>query len=281
MNLFGRKIHVTLIDASSNRVFAQSKVPADSLPESFHADTTLHIGDEDWSVVEAEPPTRTEYSTTKKLTIRLRRIALVPTKDVLFSLPSIIDALPELSATQMGACDLWLHEDDWRQMELVSHENSVAIERQFAAIHKIHEEQSVAGAGWRKLHKRTEPSVPITSNLQMNDVRRAFDGIGSLGGVAFGCYGSVEATSLVADGFGISCNDGLSLYGVAPAGRVTTLGIVEYHSAEAPSKSMSALVELAREFDLDLVHWCRCQREAPFIPGFRKLIMWGCDDSVD
>ena len=277
MSLFSRKIHVTFVDARTGKVFAQSKLPADSFPESFHLETTLHIGDEDWSVVEAEPQTRAEYSKTKKLTLRLLRIEFAPFDDIIFSLPSICDTLPPLCETPRGASDLLLNEDDWRQLELVSRAKYAAIELQFAAIRQIHEEQSVEGGGWREVHIRTEPSPAITSDLHMDDIRRAFDGIGRLAGLAFGRPGSTAETHLVADGFSVSCNDGLSIYGVAPSGRVDTLGVVETHHESTPGCSMSALVELADVYALDLVQWCRCQQESPTIPGFRKLIMWGCE----
>jgi hypothetical protein len=37
-------------------------MPPDDLPESFEIDTTLHLGDSNWSVVHAEPQTKAEFT---------------------------------------------------------------------------------------------------------------------------------------------------------------------------------------------------------------------------
>lgn len=276
MSLFSRKIHVTLIDAKNNEIIAKSKVPADSLPESFGPDTTLHIGNEGWCVVAAEPRDRAAYKKTRTLTLRLVKIEWANPRDILFSLPSISSEIPGPGSEPVVASDVVLHEDDWRQMELVSRANAAAIERQFAAIRRIHEEQSVEGGGWRELHKRTEPSPAITNAFRMEDIQRAFDAEGQLGGVTFEKW-----PNRIADGFSVRGKDGLCLYGLAPAGRIDTLGIVDSPAELTPDDSIAALVELASKFDLDLVHWCRCQREAPSVPGFRSILMWGFGENAE
>jgi hypothetical protein len=45
-------IHVQFFDWSTGNIFAESHVPVGQLPESFEARTTLHLGKDDWSVVE-------------------------------------------------------------------------------------------------------------------------------------------------------------------------------------------------------------------------------------
>lgn len=85
MSWFGRKVAVTFIDDASNETFAQSNMPPSNLPDSFATETTLHIGDGDWSVVQAVPPSKTEFTKTGKLTLRLRRIELVDPQSLSFS----------------------------------------------------------------------------------------------------------------------------------------------------------------------------------------------------
>src|SRR6478609_4441659 len=96
MAWFKREVTVTLIDDVTDEPIGVTKMPPADLPETFERETTLHIGDVDWSVVDATPKTRPEYSASKSLTLRLRRIEKVDPRNILFSLPSICDYIPPL-----------------------------------------------------------------------------------------------------------------------------------------------------------------------------------------
>ena len=109
MGWFSRKVDavaVTLIDNATGATFAQSQVPPENLPETFARDTTMHLGDEDWSVMHADPQTRTEYSKSGKLTLRLRRLEWVDPKSLLYSLPSIRDRLPAVAEAGLAGSEL-------------------------------------------------------------------------------------------------------------------------------------------------------------------------------
>ena len=53
-------IRLTLIDDATDTMIGESEVDLETIPESFRPDTVLHIGDQEWSVVQAEPTTRAE-----------------------------------------------------------------------------------------------------------------------------------------------------------------------------------------------------------------------------
>lgn len=53
MAWFTRNVAIEFIDATNGAVFASTKMPVDNLPDTFEVDTTLHLGDCDWSVVHA------------------------------------------------------------------------------------------------------------------------------------------------------------------------------------------------------------------------------------
>lgn len=74
MGWFSRKVRLTLIDVATGEAFATSEVPPNDLPESFEIETTLHLGEADWSVVHAEPRTRKASTKSGSLTLRLRKI---------------------------------------------------------------------------------------------------------------------------------------------------------------------------------------------------------------
>jgi hypothetical protein len=44
---FSRKVHVTFVDAATGQPFAQTKMEPAQLPDTFLADTTMHLGDND------------------------------------------------------------------------------------------------------------------------------------------------------------------------------------------------------------------------------------------
>lgn len=91
MGWFGRKVLVTLIDDATGAAFATTKMPPADLPESFEIETTLHLGEADWSIVHAEPWTREEYTKSNSLTLRLRKVEKIATEAISFSQLDITD----------------------------------------------------------------------------------------------------------------------------------------------------------------------------------------------
>lgn len=85
MGWFSRKVLVTLIDDATGAAFATTKMLPTDLPESFEIETTLHLGEADWSVVHAEPRTRKAYTNSGSLTLRLRKIEKIATNAISFS----------------------------------------------------------------------------------------------------------------------------------------------------------------------------------------------------
>ena len=82
MAWFSEKVHVTFIDEATGRIIKVADMAPDDLPESFQVDTTLHLGDIDWSVVRAIPVTRAESSQSKKLKLYVRKVEKIDRKSV-------------------------------------------------------------------------------------------------------------------------------------------------------------------------------------------------------
>ena len=267
MGWFSRKVAVTFIDDATDSVFATTKMPPAGLPESFEIETTLHLGDADWSVVDAVPRTRPEYSKSGVLTLRLRRVEKVDLSNILFSLPSICDHIAAVGGGALSGDECILAEDDWRQFELVSRQFATESVAEIEAIRRIHEQER-AEVGWRKIHVRRRPDPPIAAPLTLKDVDRVFGGGVTFRGVSF-----CGAGSPIVSGYSFRAADGLQCYGTAEDGRVTVLGVVQNAPVSPPTRSADALTEIAREFDLDLVHWCRCGRASWDNPLFRLLLV--------
>jgi hypothetical protein len=267
MGWFRRKVTVTLIDDATGAAFGVTEMPANDIPESFELETTLHLDDADWSVVAAEPRTRSECSRSGSLTLRLRKIEKVDPRNILFSLPSICDRLPGIGSGPLAGDECILAEDDWRQFELVSRQFAAECDEEIAAIRRIHE-QARAEVGWREIHVRRRPDPPISAPLTLEDIDRAFGG-----GVEFRGVGYRGARSPIVSGYSFRGADGLECYGVQEGGRVTVLGIAQQTPDPPPARSADALAEIAREFELTLVHWCRCGRVSWDDPLFRRLLL--------
>lgn len=104
MSWFSRKVNLTLVDAATGAVFASSRMPPGDLPESFKINTTLHLGDDDWSVIHAEPETKAEFTKSGKLTLRLRKVQMMATESISFT---------QLDITERFEDNESLSADDW------------------------------------------------------------------------------------------------------------------------------------------------------------------------
>ncbi|WP_425616184.1 hypothetical protein NA78x_006123 [Anatilimnocola sp. NA78] len=259
------RILVTFIDSENDEPLGEIKLPPEQLPESFVEETTLHLNDEDWLVVSAEPATRAEYSQTKKLTLHLRRVEQMDPSNILYSLPSITNELPPCGDRPLNGQELSMLDDNWRQFELVSQCFAEQVSQELAVIQTIHEQEST-GAGWRKVHVRRQPETPIEGFLSLRELLAAFS-VDTPEGLTFhGAESRVEA------GFAFTASDGQACYGLAPGGMVSVLGIAQTSLPAPPQQSITKLAEIAQKFDLELVQWCRCARATADQPLFRQLL---------
>ncbi len=85
MGWFSRKVQVTFINDATGEVIGTTRTPPADLPETFEIATTLHLGDADWSVMHAEPHTRELYTKSGTLTLRLRKIEMMATDEIMYS----------------------------------------------------------------------------------------------------------------------------------------------------------------------------------------------------
>lgn len=134
MGWFNRYVLVTLIDDASDAPFAKTKMPPGDLPESFEIETTLHLDGTDWFVVHAEPQTRSEYTESRTLTLRLRKIETMPTDVISYS---------QLDITEGFGDNLKLSVDDWMSTTPLnsSHSNpeSVGLPSPSADVEEVYE----------------------------------------------------------------------------------------------------------------------------------------------
>jgi hypothetical protein len=125
------------------------------------------------------------------------------------------------------------------------------------------------GSGWRKIHVRSRCDPPIAALLTRGDLERAFGGDIQFRGVSY--HG---APSPIASGFSY-WGGGVDLYGIEEDRRIVVLGIGQLLMESRPesAQSLQRLAKLARDFDLELVNWCRCARASWDSPLFRRLLL--------
>ena len=244
-------IQLTLIDDADGQVFAESAVESSMLPDSFQADTTLHVGADDWSVLEAEPLTRAEYEASGQLVLRLRKHLAVDPSEVLYSLPTICNELPPTEGPILDGSELLMHEDDWRQVEFITEDQEDLVDEELGFIHQVHQDARV-GVGFAAIHMRRKVEDPLLgAELTLEELRSALPQVRESRVV-------LESSShCVSDSFAFFVAPNLTLYGRSSGGRVGTLAAtVTPHEDETPAHS--TLQELARSHRLLLVDWCRC-----------------------
>jgi hypothetical protein len=266
MTSFSLNIEVTFIDDATEQSIGVTQIPSADLPESFERDTTIHLSGADWNVVNARPKTRAQYTRSKTLILWIRRIDLFDPDNILYSLPSICDPIPAVNNRSVSGKELMLAEDDWRQFELVSNQLADKVDKEIAKIQLIHE-NATTGVGWREIHIRTKPELPIVSNIALTHLANILKVSAKSPGVTY--HGS---QSQIVDGYSFNLNDDFSVYGVAPNGKVQVIAFSQDSNISPNHNSIESIERLARKFNLDLVDWCRCVRVNPDCLLFGSLL---------
>jgi hypothetical protein len=241
------EIEVTFIDAATGERFERIVVPATQLPNTFELQTTLSLGDVEWSVESATPPTRAEYERTKTLVLHLRKIERVDPKSILFSLPTIENTSPAAGGDPTIGDELVMHEDDWRQLELISLVHEDILDEELDAIADVRLNHA-AGVGFKKIYVRSRIPHPIQpGTLALSD-------LGNVTGRAVALAGAARR---VENSFVIALGSNTSLYGIAENGDVRVLALrIE---GAVPDEALNLLERLQREHDLIFVDWCSCR----------------------
>lgn len=246
-------IHVQFIDEQTGKVFAETNAPLSTLPQSFETETHLELGGQRWDVVAADPTTADDFSRSGKLVLTLRRShgSQIDAKDILFSLPTICDPIPAIAegTSKQNKRVFELHDDDWRQIELVSADYQAYIQAELSDIRKIRE-NTPAGHGFRTLHLRQRIATPL--NLPFPAVLATFPDARFYDGIAY-----QQVDELIEGGFGFE-TAGVILYGEQHHDLVTALCLASRPTKSGGDAFSNQLKPLMESYRLVLVDWCRC-----------------------
>lgn len=260
-------VTVIFVDGTDGKEVGRSKLPPDQLPEAFDAGTTVDIGGTTWLVEHAEPAGAAQWRVSRTLTLVLRRTGspTVPARDILFSLPSICDALPSVAPNRSGDDDTFeIHEDDWRQVEVIAGSLSGVIQSELRAIRAVYEEgarRASDGAiiGFSDIHVRSQPARPLPEPLSLRQVLSMLPPPSrQYAGVAF------KGTAGVAVGSFAAAFGRVNLYGLADGDAIEVLCLDSRAVPDAGQPDLvSSLQEVIGFFNLVIVDWCRCSVIGP------------------
>lgn len=255
MNLLNRlfrpnKIRVTFIDRSSGKIFGQSSMNLDQLPEDFSIETTMHLDAKDWIVEEATSFHISQFSQTKRLTLKLRKVEKIDLSNLLFTLPTISNEIPDTTTDQCKYRDfeILIREDDWRQNEFLNSKSKLLVDIEFKKIQDIwtYESKKVDEqfTAFKNCHVRSsigEPQLSI-SLRKLKDL---------LGTSETGCLKINE--TFVVNGFSLRTKD-THFYGTLQDDVVTLLSVCK--SNEQSVREIHSIVET---FDVIFVSWHNTQ----------------------
>ena len=242
-------VHLILIDADSGATLTETEIASEQLPATFAEPTTLSLGGDSWSVVEASPLTAAERLQSGHLRLTLRRMTPLNPEDILFSLPTISAELP---ICEPGTAGLTLHQDDWRQIELCAGVLDEAVAACIEEIELICQEKRHRSGTFKEIHIRRELPDPLVGvTVTKEALRAAFPGAVDLDGVA------VSGCGRVIDGFALGLGSGLCLHGFWREGRAAVLAFQKVEDEPELGSDAAAIAGLMSAHGLRLVSWCR------------------------
>ncbi len=219
-------IDVTFIDAEQGTEFLKLKMPLRGLPD---AQESITLGKDTWLVVD-----RVDDAAKSTCRLFLRKAQKVNAHEILFSLPTVADVIPEevvAGGSLSGA--LRLHEDDWLQLELLPAGLDVSAE--LAAIRQVISQEK-EGAGFKKLHLRKQfPSPFAGRGLRLEALRAQF---GTEKPLVW-----KSGTAPLNNCFAFEFPGGTWLYGQAASGEVLSMGL----TARGSTPPLA---------DVVLIDWC-------------------------
>ncbi len=257
---FGKsKVQMTVINADDGTIIVKAAQRPEDIPESFDKFTTIHLGEEEFQVLEADPLDRVNYTKSGKLTLKVRKVEEVSTKDIFFSLPTICDYIGAIiPAETQGKQILEMHEDDWRQVELISKSLSSKIDSELSSITKIYSDQRNPSGFFQSLHVRSliKESFVESCSLTLSRLKSELKSTTSFDGIRYYTSGGPTGNGLVENGFAFEGAGGLIAYGQVSNDVCTTIGITASH-VDDPAQTATVLASLINDFDLVFVDWCR------------------------
>jgi hypothetical protein len=257
------EIQIVVIHDLTEEVLAEMLLPAEGLPDDFEqGEFTLNIDGVVYEVVRAKPATVAKYRSTGRLLLRVNRVSNVTADEVLYTIPTLCATIPDSDAgLEPGDDDslFVIHEDEWRQIELVSAAQDAIVEEELAAVIEIFEAARVAVEGenfdaFRSVHIREQPVRPLPAGLTIGALRGAFEPAKFYDHVVYEGHDELVPAAYALD------LGSLALYGHAADGELRSAALLVVDAPpRLPPETIARLAAFMASHDLLLVDWCRVQ----------------------
>ena len=220
-----KTINVQFIESGKSEPFAVSDMPLKQLPDTFEIDTTMHLGDDDWRVIAAEPAEKEKFRKKGSLKLTLQKVIveMVDPKEILYSIPTISNDIAGVEDAKSLENVAVFMEDDWRQFEILSIKYERKIEEDLKAVDGIYENHK-SGMGFKEIHLRKLITKPLKNvDLKLEAIIKHFGMKHQYSGVAFN---NVAAT--LVNGFALSTESGWLLWGqINDEGNIEFLNVAQ------------------------------------------------------
>lgn len=258
-----RVIEVKFYEGQAEKPFAISNIHIEQLPDTFEINTNMHLGDVNWTIIDANPLGKSDFRKSGKLKLYMIKTELsqIDPREILYSLPTINDTLANIEHADSLENVAVFHEDNWRQFEFIETKFKNDISKELVDINTIYNNHK-EGIGFKQIHIRKRIPNPITqAALTIKNLTSAFDIAKKYDGVAF------ESTAgTIVNGFALQTQSGFIIWGQSDiTGKIIVLNISQTEK--------SNLIEIAKRVDafsnkynLYIVNWPKL-----FWSGFEKL----------
>lgn len=242
LQLFPKKINVTLIDAVTGLLLDKHKILAQQLPAAFNKPTTLEINKINWRVLKAIPVSADDFLYTKKLTLHVKDAATMDSVQQRFSLPTVCYNPPSTGTDSLyHDFTLGLAESDWRQIEFLALTEWLLVEEEIKAVESIIGNQPDALLGYEQQYIR-ERTATAPLSIPFEDFC-ALVGDPVRGNIFLGNAGIVE------QGFALR-SDNYLYYGLLDGGLIRQLCITEFSAVD------DEFMKVLEAWKLVLADWC-------------------------
>lgn len=259
-------VEVIFLNVEDESRIAGGNIPASQLPETFAKNTVMHIGDEPWQVIKAEPVTAEEFITSGKLILTCAKIEYTSDKGILYSLPTFNESMPDTGDLAPEDNVFTLHEDDWRQMEFISASFTEAINLELRHIMQIYQRHQEDG-GFTQVHVRKTIPHPLNTTFSFDTLKEYLPpDAKEAAAVVF-----AQDENRIQDVFALNVSP-LVVYGqYAKAGHINRLGL---QFIDNPGNTLpyiiDGIVNFMRDYNLVYVDWVRLQIVPADTIGFQE-----------
>ncbi|MCF6317918.1 MAG: hypothetical protein L3J83_01365 [Proteobacteria bacterium] len=247
-------IEVKIFEGKSKAPFATSNMPITQLPDTFEIDTTMHLGEDDWIILDAKPLEKTTFRKSGKLNLYLtkKEIYQIDPNELLYSLPTIDGTLANVEHVESLENIAVFLEDDWRQFEFLEVKFKRDIGEELTDIDNIYNKHK-GDVGFNQLHVRKRiPDPFVQTELIVDDLFTSFEIDKRYDGVAF----NSTAGTLVG-GFAFETKPGWILWGQKDKnGKIVVLNISQ--TDQSSLNDMAEKVDaFTQKYSLYIVNWPR------------------------